>query len=173
MALLTLLLIGLISGSLIKLTDDIEDKNLFNKPYAIPCGVAYGMSMGYLMVINVDASLLFGGIILGCLISGKINRMGHYFGLAAILSMLFIYGIKMSAMVLPLAVFAALDEIKDMIHVPGHLKFLFEYRLILKLGTLIFVILKFIGLDALIILIAFDGAYMLTDRITSKVNHAV
>ena len=57
-----LLILGFLSGSLIKLTDDIEDRGFASKQYAVPCGLAYGLFMGYLMLIDTDAALLFGGI---------------------------------------------------------------------------------------------------------------
>ncbi|MCX9010156.1 MAG: hypothetical protein OIN66_03435 [Candidatus Methanoperedens sp.] len=173
MSLLQLLVMASLSGSLIKLTDDIEDRDLASKQYAIPCGLAYGLSMGYLMLIDTDVALLFGGIILGNLITGKINSRGHYFGLGAILAVLFLYGVKLSPLVLAVAALAALDEIGDIIRVPQSLDFIFEYRLMLKLGILLLVILKIIGLNALIVLLAFDGAYMLTGGLTRRFSHEV
>lgn len=169
-----ILILGFLSGSLTKLTDDIADRNL-NIPrfFTIPCGIAYGLSMGYLMITDVDASLLFGGIVLGCLITGKINSTGHYFGLASILIVYFLYGAALSSLVLLITVLAALDELKDMVRVPGFFNVVFEYRLILKLGILALVILDMLGLNALITLIAFDSAYILTGRINSRVSHEI
>ena len=165
MPLLTLLILSLLAGSLIKLADDIADKKLFHNLFAMPLGLAYGLIMGYLMLIDADASLLFGGIVLGCLLTGKINNMGHYFGLGAILIVLFLYGIKLTPLVLPIAALAALDELKDVIPLTNAV---FQYRLFLKLGILVFVILDMLGLNALIILIAFDSAYIMTEQINSR-----
>ncbi len=165
--LLTLLILGFLAGSLIKITDDIADKNLLHSFFAVPLGLAYGALMGYLMHIDADASLLFGGIVIGCLITGKINSAGHYFGLAAILVVAFLYSVKITHLVLPIAAFAALDELKDVIQVQ-FLNVVFKYRLFLKLGILIFVMLDIIGLNALLILIAFDSAYIITERINSR-----
>lgn len=173
MSLLQLLFMSSLAGSLIKFTDDIEDRNLINSLYAIPFGLAYGLSMGYSMLIDADASVLFGGIILGNLVTGKINSRGHYFGLGAILAVLFLYGVKLSPLVLPIAALAALDEISDIVRVPRSLGFIFEYRLMLKLGILILVILKVAELNVLIVLLAFDGAYILTDRITRSISHEI
>lgn len=173
MSLLTLLVISLLSGSLIKLTDDIEDKNLSRKIYAIPAGLAYGLLMGYLMISDTGAALLFGGIVLGNLVTGKINSRGHYFGLGAILTVLFLYGIKLSFLVLPIAMLAALDEIRDLIRTPKFMELIFEYRLILKLGILVLVILEMLGLNALLVLLAFDAAYMLTGRMTGRAAHEI
>ncbi len=166
--------LSFLAGSLVKLTDDIEDKNLnVHRLYAIPGGLAYGFTMGYLMLVDIDASFLFGGITLGCLISGKIDSRGHYFGISAILSMSILYGMKLSSLVLIIATLAALDEIKDIIHIPKFIDFVFEYRLILKLGILILVILKIMGPNALIALIAFDIAYIMTERIVRRVSHEI
>lgn len=167
MPLLTLLILSLLAGSLIKLTDDIADKNLFHNRFAVLPGLAYGVIMGYLMLTATDASLLFSGIVIGCLITGKINSTGHYFGLGAILIVLFLYGIKLAPLVLPIAALAALDELKDVVRIPV-LNAVFDYRLFLKLGTLVLVLLNILGLNALIILIAFDSAYVITGRINSR-----
>lgn len=166
MQLLTLFILGLIAGSLIKLADDITDKNLpLNRIFAIPIGIAYGLLMGYLMINDADAAILFGGIVIGCLVTGKINSTGHYFGLFAILTVLFLNGIKISPLVLPVAALAALDELKDALPLP---RAIFEYRLFLKLGILALVISGIMGLNALVLLIAFDSAYIITDRINSR-----
>jgi hypothetical protein len=165
--LLTLLILSLLAGSLIKLTDDIADKNLFHNRFAVPPGLAYGLIMGYLMLIDTDASLLFSGIVIGCLITGKINSTGHYFGLGAILIVLFLYGIKLTHIVLPIAALAALDELKDAVRIPA-LNAVFDYRLFLKLGILVLVLLNILGLNALMVLIAFDSAYVITGRINSR-----
>ncbi len=168
MPLLTLLIPGFLAGSLVKLTDDIEDKNLpVNRLFALPFGIAYGLLMGYLMLVDTDASLLFGGIVIGCLITGKINSTGHYLGLAAILSVIFLYGIKLSPLVFPIAALAALDEMKNIFRISS-LDIVFDYRLVLKLGILLLVIVNMLGLNALLILIAFDSAYIITGRINSR-----
>lgn len=168
MPLITLLILGFLAGSLIKLADDVADRNIPANPVlALPFGLAYGILMGYSMAIDTDASLLFGGIVLGCLVTGKINTTGHYFGLAAILVVLFLYGSKLSLLVLPIAAFAALDELGDIIHAP-FLKTAFEYRLFLKIGILMLVILDILGLNALMLLISFDSAYILTEKINSR-----
>src|SRR5574341_990713 len=102
MSLLQLLLMASLSGSLIKFTDDIEDRNLLKGLYAIPFGLAYGILMVYSMLMDTGAALLFGGVILGNLVTGKINSRGHYFGLGAILAVLFLYGVKLPPLVLPI-----------------------------------------------------------------------
>lgn len=170
MSFLIILFLSFLAGSLVKLTDDIEDKNLsIHHLYAIPTGIAYGLVMGNLMITDIDVYFLFGGIVLGCIITGKIDNMGHYFGMSTILTMVFLFGVKLSPLILLIMTLAAFDEIKDLIHIPQSKDFIFEYRLVLKLGILIMVMLKIIGLIALMALFAFDIAYILTDRIDQRV----
>jgi len=169
-----LLILSFLAGFLIKFSDDIEDKNIIRlQILAVPSGIAYGLVMGYSMVKYHDASIIFGGIILGCLFTGKINSMGHYFGLGTILTILFLNGIIISPIFLAIAVLAALDELEDVLHIPQFLNAVFKYRLILKSGTLILVILKLLGIEALLILIAFDTAYILAHKIDSRFSHEI
>lgn len=159
---------------MIKITDNIEDLEMkISRLYAIPCGLAYGTVMGYLMLIDMDASYLFGGIVLGCLLTGKIDRPGHYFGTSAIITVVFLYGVKLSPLVLVIAALAALDEIRNVINIPGSLGFIFDYRIILKLGILILVILEIMGPNALLAILAFDISYIFTDRITRRVFYEI
>ncbi len=173
MPLLTLLVISILSGSLIKLTDDIEDKNLSLKFYAIPAGFAYGILIGYLMISDTGAALLFGGIVLGNLITGKIDSAGHYSGLGAILAMVLLYGTKLSPLVLLIAALASFDEMGDLMRKPKFMDFIFKYRLILKLGIVVLVIMNMLGLNALLVLLAFDAAYMLTDGMTGRASNEI
>ena len=174
MSLLTLISLSFLSGSLIKFTDDITDKNMAIHPFfAIPSGLAYGLLMGYLVMMDIGASYLFGGIVLGCLITGKINSTGHYFGLFGILIINFLYVNTLSPLVLLVGAMAALDELKDFIRIPGSLKFIFDYRIILKTGILILVILNILKLNTLIILLVFDLAYILTNSLTSRFTNEV
>ena len=169
MSLLTILIISFISGSLIKFTDDISDKSIAVHPFfSIPSGLAYGLLIGYLMMVDTGASYLFGGIVLGCLITGKINNTGHYFGLVGILIVNFLYVDTLSPLVLLIGAIAAFDELKDIIKISGPLKFIFDYRMFLKIGIFVLVILNFLELNALIILLVFDLAYILTDSLTSR-----
>src|SRR5574341_991842 len=173
MPLPSLLIISFLSGSLMKLTDDIMDRDLpVSSLFTILPGLAYGLLIGYLMTTDTNAAILFGGIVLGCLVTGKINGTGHYFGLAAILIVLFLYGIKLSPLVFLTASLAALDEMGSRVLVV-RLRFIFDYRLIMKLGILILVFFDLLGLNALIILLAFDLAYILAERIGRRFLHEI
>ena len=156
-----------------KLADDISDKNLrLHRRFAVPLGITYGLLMGYLMIADVDASLLFGGIIIGCLVSGKIDSTGHYIGLATILAIVFSYGIKFSPTIFMIAAFAAIDEMKKMIPI-SFPDFVFEYRLFLKIGVLLFVVFDFMGLNGLLLLFTFDFSYIMTERLISRLIHEI
>ncbi len=154
-----------------KLADDISDKNLrLHNLFALLLGIVYGSFMGYLMIINNDAALIFGGIILGCLVSGKINSNCHYLGIAVILAIVFSYGIKLSPLVFIIAAFAAFDEIKEMIGIP-YLDFMFKYRLFLKIGILILFASGLIGLTGLLLLLVFDLSYIFMGELVSRLNY--
>ena len=169
MSLLTILAISFLTGSLIKLSDDITDKKMaISGFFAIPSGLIYGLLMGYMMAIDIGASYLFGGIVLGCLVTGKIDTNGHYFGLLGILAVIFYYGFHPSPLILLVGILAAMDELKDIIHAPSSLEFIFDYRLVLKVGILILVVLNILDFNTLIILLTFDLAYILTNQLTDK-----
>ena len=171
MSLLTILVISFLAGSLIKLSDDITDKKMaIPDLFSLPSGLIYGLLMGYMMAIDIGASYLFGGIVLGCLVTGKIDTNGHYFGLLGILVVIFYYGFHPSPMILLIGALAAMDELKDIIRIPTSLEFIFDYRLILKVGILILVVLNILDFNTLIILLAFDLAYILTNQLTDKLT---
>ncbi|MCZ7403052.1 MAG: hypothetical protein O8C61_12585 [Candidatus Methanoperedens sp.] len=156
-----------------KLADDISDTNsIVDRKYAIPLGIGYGALMGYLMILDTDVSLLFGGVILGCLITGKIDRQCHYLALASILLLVFINGIKLSPLVLILAALAAFDEMKEIFPFQG-MDFIFDYRLFLKAGVLLLVVLDLIGINSIILLVAFDLAYIITGKMNSRLIHEI
>lgn len=170
---LNLLILGILVGFFMKLADDISDTNSkINRKYAIPLGIVYGSLMGYLMILDPNASLLFGGVILGCLVTGKIDRKCHYLALASILLLVFINGIKLSPLVLIIAALAAFDEMKEIFPFQG-MDFIFDYRLFLKTGVLLLVGLDLIGINSIILLVAFDLAYIITGKMDSRLIHEI
>jgi len=170
---LILLILGILVGLLMKLADDISDTNSkIDRKYAIPIGIGYGALMGYLMIRDTDASLLFGGVILGCLVTGKIDRQCHYLALASILLLVFINGIKLSPLVLIIAALAAFDEMKEIFPFQG-MDFIFDYRLFLKTGVLLLVVLDLIGINSIILLVAFDVAYIITGKMNLRLIHEI
>lgn len=170
---LILLILGILLGLFMKLADDISDKNsMIDRRFAIPLGIVYGSLMGSLMILETDASLLFGGVILGCLVTGKIDRQCHYLALTFILLLVFINGIKLSPLVLIIAALAAFDEIKGIFPFQG-MDFIFDYRLFLKTGVLFLVVFNMIGINSIILLVAFDLAYILTGKMNTRLIHEI
>lgn len=170
---LLLIILGILVGLFMKLADDISDTNSkIDRKYAIPIGIGYGALMGYLMILDTDASLIFGGVILGCLVTGKIDRMCHYLALASILLLVFINGIKLSPLVLIIAALAAFDEMKEIFPFQG-MDFVFDYRLFLKTGILLLVVFDLIGINSIILLVAFDLAYIITGKMNSRLIHEI
>jgi len=170
---LIILILGSLVGILMKLADDISDTNsMIDRKYAIPLGIGYGSLMGYLMILDTDASLLFGGVILGCLVTGKIDSLCHYLALASILLFVFINGIKLSPLILIIAALAAFDEMKEILPFPG-MDFIFNYRLFLKTGVLLLVFFDMIGINSIILLVTFDLAYIITGKMNSRLIHEI
>jgi len=170
---LILLILGILAGLFMKLADDISDTNSkIDRKFAPLLGIGYGSLMGYLMIHDTDASLLFGGIILGCLVMGKIDSLCHYLALASILLLVFINGIKLSPLVLIIAALAAFDEMKEIFPFKG-MDFIFDYRLFLKTGVLLLVVLDLIGINSIILLVAFDLAYIITGKMNSRLIHEI
>jgi len=170
---LILLILGILVGLFMKLADDISDTNSnIDRNYAIPLGIGYGALMGYLMILDTDASLLFWGVVLGCLVTGKIDRKCHYLALASILLLVFINGIKLSPLVLIIAALAAFDEMKEFFPFQG-IDFIFDYRLFLKTGVLLLVVLDLIGINSIILLVAFDVAYIIMGKMNSRLIHEI
>lgn len=168
-----ILIIGIFAGFFMKLADDISDtSSRFDKWFAIPLGIMYGSLIGYLMINDPDASMLFGGIVLGCLITGKIDRQCHYFALTSILLLVFISGIKLPLLVLVVAALASFDEMKDFFPNPG-IKFIFDYRLFLKTGIFLSVVFNLLEPKAILLLIAFDLAYIITGKLGSRLIHDI
>jgi len=170
---LILLILGVLAGLFMKLADDISDTNSkIDRKYAILIGIVYGSLMGYLMILDTDASLLFGGVILGCLVTEKIDKQCHYLALASILLLVFINGIKLSPLVLIIAALAAFDEMKEIFPFQG-MDFIFDYRLFLKIGVLLLVVFNLIGINSIILLVAFDLAYIITGKMNSRLIHEI
>jgi hypothetical protein len=169
-----LILLGfLLSGALMKLTDDMEDtwdKNPpLTKKMANITGITYGVLIAYLMVHDEIAATLFSGIILGCLISGKIDTKSHHLALATILLIVFSQGLQLSThLVLILTALSAIDEYtNDLQAASRFLKKVLEYRIALKIGVLILALSAILHWHAVAYLLSFDAAYILTGRATS------
>jgi hypothetical protein len=51
--------------------------------------------------------------------------------------------------------------------------FIFDYRLFLKTGVLLLVVFDLIGINSIILLVAFDLAYIITGKMNSRLIHEI
>lgn len=174
--LLIVLLGCALTGALMKLTDDIEDEDLcIPVNTASITGIAYGILLGALMILDQNAAHLFAGIILGCLITGKIDARSHSLALAAILLILFTQGISLhTSTLIIITALAALDEVTSGLSgTPMPLQRILRYRIALKIGVIVFAAAHILHWSAAAYLLSFDAAYILTGHITDKNNKAM
>lgn len=152
--------LAFLSGILVKLVDDIEDKKKGKNPLKWLFSIWYGLTIGY-VISQSSFSMLFLGALLAQVIGGKIDKQSHLLGfLVAIVSALY-FGLPLIEF-LPFIIFlvaAYLDEFT----LPAKWSMLTDYRLFLKLAALAFI---FVGrFDYLLAILLFDLAYMLVGKI--------
>src|SRR3972149_8563236 len=107
-----LLLLGFISGMLVKfvdlLEDDIKDSP---KSLCIIFGLFYGILLAYMISSFADIAPLFLGTVIGVALTGKIDALGHYVGIGAMLAYLIYQGIP--AISVPLLAIFSLGSLGD------------------------------------------------------------
>src|SRR3989338_8307464 len=84
-------ILAFISGALVKLVDDIVDKEIKWLPAKgqLPIAMLYGLLIGYI-ISNASFSMLFLGALFAQVISGKIDKNAHILGFfVAILSAIY------------------------------------------------------------------------------------
>jgi hypothetical protein len=144
-------LIYFLSGFLMKISDDFLDlKN--NTLLAVFSGILSMACIGYLAVTYSDATTIFLAILLGTLLSGKVDRLGHLVSLLFFLGILAIFGIPtIGVMSLAICIMAAwLDEIgndskilkKNKFRGKKAIEFFLQYRPALKISVFL---LAFLG----------------------------
>ncbi|MDR0900894.1 MAG: hypothetical protein LBM26_04465 [Methanobrevibacter sp.] len=135
-----------LSGFLMKFSDDEYDEKS-NKLIAIVIGIACGIICAFLASHNIDAAYIFIAILLGSLLSLKIDGIHHIATLAIFLILIFIWGIpELSIATLAICVISAfIDEIgndNEYIYKKSNfLKTFFDYRFTMKIAILILAIL--------------------------------
>jgi hypothetical protein len=158
------------AGLTLKLGDDFIDE-LKIPHIAVPVFVICGLLMGYLMATSEWDLVLFTAIVIGVLLSGKVNDSAYISGFGAIGIMLLFFGLPLITDILEwltililLFIAAVLDERgNDWIDRTQSTRaaLLFQYRFVLKLTALLLAIpwpeffLTAIGLWV------FDGGYEL------------
>ncbi len=129
-------LLSLVSGSLVKVADFLEDdlKSNASIRFAIPC--LYGLFIGFL-IAYAPFSTIFLAALIAQLIAGKIDNMSHRIGFGIALISLFFFGIPSieTGYLLAFVILAFLDESE----LPEVLSMFREHRLFLPAGALVLI----------------------------------
>jgi hypothetical protein len=133
-----------LSGFLMKLSDDAYDKKK-NITIAVFAGIFCGLFIGYLAVTSADAACIFIAILIGTILSLKVDSLNHIAALLLFVLIIVYIGIPSIGIVTLLfcSVAAFLDEIGNdnkWIKNKKLIKF-FEYRFTLKITVMIFALL--------------------------------
>ena len=133
-----------LSGFLMKLSDDAYDKKK-NIKIAVFAGIFCGLFIGYLAVTSADAACIFIAILIGTLLSLKVDSLNHIAALLLFVLIIVYIGIPSIGIVTLLfcSIAAFLDEIGNdnkWIKNKNLIKF-FEYRFSLKITVMIFALL--------------------------------
>ncbi len=134
-----------LSGFLMKLSDDAYDKKK-NITIAVFAGIFCGLFIGYLAVTSADAACIFIAILIGTLLSLKVDSLNHIAALLLFVLIIVYIGIPTIGIVTLLfcSVAAFLDEIGNdnkWIKNKKKIKKFFEYRFSLKITVMIFAVL--------------------------------
>ncbi len=132
------------SGLFMKLSDDAYDRKK-NIILAVVAGILCGLFIGYLAVTSADAACIFIAILIGTILSLKVDSLNHIAALLLFVLIVVYIGIPTIGIVTLLicSVAAFLDEVgNDNKWIKSRkLKMFFEYRFTLKIAVLIFAIL--------------------------------
>jgi hypothetical protein len=134
-----------LSGFFMKFSDDAMDKKN-NTVLGVISGILCVAGIGYLAVHYSDAATIFLAILLGTLLSAKVDKIGHLATLLIFMAILFIWGIPTIGLItLAICTVAAwLDEVGNDRESLKGIKIVekfFNYRCALKIVILIFSIL--------------------------------
>jgi hypothetical protein len=135
-----------LSGFFMKLSDDAYDKkkNIFLAAFA---GMFCGLFIGYLAVTSADAACIFIAILIGTILSLKVDSLNHIVALLLFVLIVVYIGIPTIGIITLLicSIAAFLDEIgndNSWIKSKGKkIEIFFEYRFTLKVTILIFAVL--------------------------------
>ena len=169
---LFLLYFGIL-GAGIKYIDAAYDEKTFNKKIAVIIAPLLGLLWAYTMLINPVAATILLAVVVGVLFKGKIDNIAHFSGLAVIIAIIFIAGVKL--LVIPLvflSIAALLDEFgndfidkkKNSVNMNKNShKFVvsfFDQRWVLKVAILIIGLAGVIPLLFFLAMVSFDYAYL-------------
>ena len=133
-----------LSGFFMKLSDDAYDRKK-NIGLAIVAGVLCGLFIGYLAVTSADAACIFIAILIGTVLSLKVDSLNHIAALILFVLIVVYIGIPSIGLItLIVCSFAAfLDEVgnDNSLIKNKRVKLFFEYRFTLKIAVLSFALL--------------------------------
>lgn len=134
------------SGFFMKLSDDAYDRKK-NISLAIFSGILCGVFVGYLAVTSADAACIFIAIVVGTLLSLKVDSLNHVAALVLFILIVVYIGIPSIGIVTLIicSIAAFIDEVgNDNLWVKNRGKMtelFFEYRFSLKITVLLFAVL--------------------------------
>ncbi len=134
------------SGFFMKLSDDAYDRKK-NILLAIVAGILCGAFIGYLAVTSADAACIFIAILIGTILSLKVDSLNHIAALILFVLIIVYIGIPAIGVITLVicSIAAFLDEIgndnKWVQKRGSKLKNFFDYRFTLKITVLIFAVL--------------------------------
>ena len=135
-----------LSGFFMKLSDDAYDRKK-NISIAIFAGMLCGVFVGYLAVTSADAACIFIAIVVGTLLSLKVDSLNHVAALVLFILIVVYIGIPSIGIVTLIicSIAAFIDEVgNDNLWVKNRGKvteLFFEYRFSLKITVLLFAVL--------------------------------
>jgi hypothetical protein len=138
-----------LSGLFMKVSDDAHDQK-HNTLLGFVAAVVCGITIGYLAVTSADAACIFLAILIGTVLSWKVDCLNHILSLLIFVGIIVIMGFPPIG-IITLAVCAAaafLDEIGNDSKWAAHKKYVkefFQYRFALKIVILLFAVLGMIA----------------------------
>jgi hypothetical protein len=138
-----------LSGLFMKVSDDAHDQK-HNTPLGFVAAVVCGITIGYLAVTGADAACIFLAILIGTVLSWKVDCLNHILSLLIFVGIIVIMGFPPIG-IITLAVCAAaafLDEIGNDSKWAAQKKYVkefFQYRFALKIVILLFAVLGMIA----------------------------
>jgi hypothetical protein len=135
-----------LSGFFMKLSDDAYDRKK-NILLAIIAGILCGLFVGYLAVTSADAACIFIAILIGTILSLKVDSLNHIIALILFVLIIVYIGIPSIGIVTLIicSIAAFLDEVgndKKWTKERGRkIELFFEYRFTLKITVFVFAVL--------------------------------
>lgn len=156
-------ILAFVAGFVVKIVDWFDDDKKSKSPLKYVLALVYGVLIGYL-IATAPFSVLFLAALVAQVFARKVDTNAHRLGFATAAVSLFFFGVPLldAQLFIFFLVFAFLDEV-DFV---GKLRPLTEYRLFLKIGAFVPVLIGrweyFAGM------IAFDAGYELFRAVAKR-----